>query len=304
VRDVSLKLASGKVLGLIGESGSGKTTLVRAISGLVEPVAGSIHLKEILLKRLSKRNIPILRSVQVIFQNPDQTLNPYRSIGFSLLRPLKRLVNRRNPQNQPEMTSLLSRVGLSSEYASRLPASLSGGEKQRVAIARAIAPGPDVLLADEPVSALDVSLQSSIINLLNQLQKDSHFGMVFISHDIALVSYLADEYAIIYQGNIVEYGSIDLLFTPPHHPYTRQLLSAMLIPGRIAHSRQVDQELITPNVANTTGGCLFSNLCALNLGDKCQVQFPPWQRTSNGKSILCHLPLPELIDQQGESKVI
>jgi peptide/nickel transport system ATP-binding protein len=228
VNDVSFEIRSGETLGLVGESGSGKTTAARAILGLVIPEEGEIGIRgQRLAPNLRDRSFDVRRLVQIVFQNPNEAFNPYLTIGEALSRPLIRLLKVPKYRVAQEVGRLLESVQLPANYATRLPGSLSGGERQRVAIARAFASSPALLIADEAVSALDVSVQAAILNLLGELQAENGSATLFISHDLAAVGYIADRIAVIYLGQLMELSRSEDLFEPPYHPYTEALLSAI-----------------------------------------------------------------------------
>ncbi len=227
VDGVSLNVERGRILGLVGESGCGKSTLSRAIMQLQPLTSGSIVLGGTNLSELSAAEVRRRRlDFQMVFQDPYASLNP----RFSIFSTLTEALSRRQPiprqQREAAVAELMNRVGLSPEHMYKYPHEFSGGQRQRIAIARAIAPQPALLLADEPVSALDVSIQSQILNLLNDLTRDLGLTMIFISHDLAVVHYMADEIAVMQRGRIVEYGSADDVFNNPQHEYTRTLLAA------------------------------------------------------------------------------
>ena len=227
VDGVSLNVERGRILGLVGESGCGKSTLSRAIMQLQPLTSGSIVLGGTNLSELSAAEVRRRRlDFQMVFQDPYASLNP----RFNIFSTLTEALSRRQPiprqQREAAVAELMNRVGLSPEHMYKYPHEFSGGQRQRIAIARAIAPQPALLLADEPVSALDVSIQSQILNLLNDLTRDLGLTMIFISHDLAVVHYMADEIAVMQRGRIVEYGSADDVFNTPQHEYTRTLLAA------------------------------------------------------------------------------
>ncbi len=296
VDGVNLELSRGKTLGLVGESGSGKTTIARAVAGLVENTSGTIDLLEMQLpSRLSKRNLDVLRHLQMVFQNPEEALNPYLTIGESLRRPLVTLLGKSGEDADEQVAELLAAVSLPPSYAQRLPEQLSGGEKQRVAIARAFASNPDLLICDEPVSSLDVSVQASILNLLNDLQARHGSSMLFISHNLAVVGYLADEIAVIYLGNLMEIARSEDLFELPYHPYTEALLSAIPLADPEASQRQVRLKGEIPSPMNVPAGCPFHTRCPRYLGEICAQEVPPWQvDEQTGKRYFCHIPSDEL----------
>jgi len=300
VEDVNLTIQGGKTVGLVGESGSGKTSLARAVVGLTERTGGDIGLLGLALpSKLSKRNKDTLRHLQMVFQNPEEALNPYLTVGASLRRPLIVLLGYSPSKADAEAKKLLAAVRLPIDYVERMPWQLSGGEKQRVAIARAFASHPDLLIADEPVSSLDVSVQASILNLLNQLQAEYGSALLFISHDLAVVSYLSDEIAVIYLGHLMEVARADDLFEPPYHPYTEALLSAIPLVQPEAMHTIIRLEGDVPSPMEVPTGCPFHTRCPCCLGDICVQQTPPWridERT--GKKSFCHIPLDELSQLQ------
>jgi peptide/nickel transport system ATP-binding protein len=300
VDGVDLALARGQTLGLVGESGSGKTTLARAVVGLVERTGGEIKLLDVpLARKLSQRDAPVLRELQMVFQNPDEALNPYLTVRESLSRPLIRLLGYSRDRAEQEVRRLLDSVRLAPEYAARLPGQLSGGEKQRVAIARAVAANPALLLCDEAVSALDVSVQASILNLLNELQTTHNIGMVFISHDLAVVSYLADQVAVMYLGRLMEVADADAILQPPYHPYTEALLSAVAIPDPTVRQAPIRLEGDVPSQLDVPSGCPFHTRCPRFLGEICRRETPPWRvDETTGARIFCHIPLAELCQDQ------
>ncbi len=221
VDGVSLNLNSGRTLGLVGESGSGKTTLARALLGLTPPTSAEVRLFGVpLAPRLGDRPRSSLSRLQIVFQNPQEALNPYLTVEQSLVQPLRRLRHLPMGAANRAVDDLLRAVELQPEYRFRLPSQLSGGEKQRVAIARAFAAQPDLLVADEPVTSLDVSVQASILKVLHELQVERQTGYLFISHNLAVVGFLSDWVAVIYLGELMEVGPAEAIFDPPYHPYT------------------------------------------------------------------------------------
>ena len=299
VRQLNLQAARNETIGIVGESGSGKSSFARAIVGLVERTAGEMELVEIPLSpALVDRNLETLSKVQMIFQNPEEALNPYLSVAESLRRPLRRLLGFSRAEADQRVIELLDLVRLPQEYLKRLPSQLSGGEKQRVAVARAFASHPELLLADEAVSALDVSVQAAILNLLAELQLEQTSAMLFIAHDIAVVAYLADRIAVMYLGQIMQLGDADSIFSPPYHPYTEALLSAVPAPDPTVKKQRIRLEGEIPSAIDPPSGCAFHTRCPRYLGDICKDEVPPMRETPDGKQILCHIPVDELIAQQ------
>ena len=303
VDGISLTIGRGRIVGLVGESGSGKTTLARAILGLEERTGGDVELFSVPLPpRLAQRDRETLRHLQMVFQNPEEALNPYRTVGDSLRRPLMTLAGHTRREADALVERLLAAVRLPAAYARRRPDQLSGGEKQRVAIARAFASNPDLLIADEPVSSLDVSVQASILNLLADLQGERGSAMLFISHDLAVVSYLADTIAVMCLGHLMEIVDAADLFTPPHHPYTEALLSAIPVADPDADQERIRLEGDVPGLFQVQGGCPFHTRCPRRLGDLCATQLPPWRVDErSGKRYLCHISPEELCRMQGGS---
>jgi peptide/nickel transport system ATP-binding protein len=299
VDGVDLTIDSGGTLGLVGESGSGKTTLARAVLGLTSTMAGEMRLYgEPLPHRLAERPRSSLSRMQTVFQNPQEALNPYLTVEQTLMHPLRKLRDLGRQEASRAVDDLLRAVELQPDYRHRVPSQLSGGEKQRVAIARAFAAHPDLLVADEPVTSLDVSVQASILNLLHELQLENETGYLFISHNLAVVGFLSDWVAVIYLGELMEVGRSDAIFEPPYHPYTEALLSAIPLIDPRAKQEQIRLEGEIPSPVDRPSGCLFHTRCPRFLGDICASERPPWRETSQGKRYLCHISPEELESSQ------
>jgi peptide/nickel transport system ATP-binding protein len=287
--DISFTLAAGETLGLVGESGSGKTTLARVLLGLTAPDAGGeLTLDGVTLApTLSARSRGERQALQIVFQNPDSALNRAHRVRNILARPLSRLAGLRGRMLDEALKTLLSGVRLNRGHAAMRPRALSGGLKQRVAIARAFAGNPRVVLCDEPTSALDVSVQAAILNLLAQLQRREHTAYLFISHDLAVVRYLADRIAVLYLGQMLEIGPAEEVLNGPHHPYTAALVSAA---G--AHTRvRLKGEIL--DVGKPATGCVFHRNCPRSLGEICETVAPPFDPGAP-HPIRCHIPRAEL----------
>jgi peptide/nickel transport system ATP-binding protein len=266
------------------------------LTGLEEATGGEVRLEGLDIGSIpiEKRTRAVKRKLQMVFQNPDSTLNPSHSIGYTVGRTIKRLKRISGRELRNETSKLMETVKLPADFVSRMPRQLSGGQKQRVAIARALAGDPDLVVADEPVSALDVSVQAAIINLLLEIQKSRAATLVFISHDLSVVRFLADKVAVMYLGRIVEFGTVEEVFAPPYHPYTEALLSAVPIADPDVQQKRIVLEGSIPSPTNVPKGCPFSTRCPRHLGPICDNEPPPERQTANGHRILCHIPLDEL----------
>ncbi|MHB0856807.1 MAG: dipeptide ABC transporter ATP-binding protein [Anaerolineae bacterium] len=297
LRGVSLSVPKGVTVGLVGESGSGKTTLARAILGLTRRTGGEIMLREVPLPTdLGARGPDVVCCLQIVFQNPDEALNPYRTIGDTLRRPIMRFRKLSKRNAATEVGKLLESVQLPASYAERLPTQLSGGERQRVAIARAFAPNPAMVVADEPVSSLDVSVQAAVLSLLSALQVEHQTSLLFISHDLVVVGYLADVIAVIYAGALMEVGSVSAAFDPPYHPYSEALLSSVPLADPTARQEQIRLDGQVPSPVSVLTGCPFHTRCPRFLGAICVDVVPPWREDERtGKRIFCHIPIDELV---------
>ena len=287
----------GMTLAIVGESGCGKSTFAKVMTGIEQATGGKVILDgiDIGYTPVEKRPDSLKRKLQMVFQNPDSTLNPSHSVGYIVERALRRLKGVRGRQARAEARELMETVKLPADFVGRKPRQLSGGQKQRVAIARALAGDPDLVVADEPVSALDVSVQAAIINLLLELQASRNATLIFISHDLSVVRYLADRVAVMYLGKIVEFGEVDDVFQPPYHPYTESLLSAVPIPDPDLKQKRIILEGNLPSVRNIPPGCPFATRCPRKIGAICDTTPPPERRTATGHRIVCHIPLEELV---------
>ena len=296
LNEVSMTARRGATLAIVGESGCGKSTLAKVLTGLEHATAGNVRLDgaDIGNMLVERRPQEIKRKLQMVFQNPDSTLNPSHSAGFAIQRSLTRLKRIGSRKAREEARALMETVKLPADFVDRKPRQLSGGQKQRVAIARALAGDPDLMVADEPVSALDVSVQAAIINLLIEIQASRDATLVFISHDLSVVRYLADVVAVMYLGRVVEFGTVEEVFAPPYHPYTEALLSAVPIPDPDVQQKRIILEGQIPSATSVPAGCPFATRCPRKVGSICDTTPPPERGTASGHRILCHIPLEEL----------
>jgi peptide/nickel transport system ATP-binding protein len=302
LNDVDLEAKQGRTLAIVGESGCGKSTLARILSGLQVSTGGAVELDGTEIGRIAieQRSAELKRKLQMVFQNPDSTLNPSHTVGYVVARALRRLKGKPGAASPEAVNRLLETVKLPIEFARRKPHQLSGGQKQRVAIARALAGDPEIILADEPVSALDVSVQAAIINLLSELQDANRTTLVFISHDLTVVRYLADSVAVMYLGRVVEYGTAAEVFAAPWHPYTEALLSAVPDPDPDLRRERIVLEGTLPSAANLPKGCPFATRCPRKVGAICDETPPAYQIDGSGHRIACHIPAAELARLQSE----
>lgn len=294
---VSLQVPGGKTLGVVGESGCGKSTLAKTIIGLEAPTSGKAEFLGFdITAPVSKRDEKLIQELQMVFQNPDSTMNPSYTIGQQIGRPLLRFKTVKPNQVREEVIRLLNAVRLDGSYYDRLPRQLSGGEKQRVGIARAFASRPELVLCDEPVSALDVSVQAAVLNLLLEIQNQYKTTMIFIAHDLSVVRFFSDYVAVMYLGHIVEFGPAEAIYAPPYHPYTEALLSAVPIPDPTAEQKHIRLEGTVPSALNPPSGCPFHTRCPRRSlltdgGQICASEIPPWRYNTDNHRIFCHIPL-------------
>jgi peptide/nickel transport system ATP-binding protein len=289
--------ARGQTLAVVGESGSGKTTFANILMGLTAASGGRIDFDTLDLAHLQveRRSAALLRDLQMVFQNPDETLNPCYSVGRQISRAVRKLGAARDRAGiRARVRALFSMTRLPLTYASRRPNQLSGGQKQRVGIARAFAGSPRLVVADEPVSALDVSVQAAIMELLLDIQRKQRTTLIVISHDLGFVRYIADRVVVMYLGQVMEVGDSETVFEPPYHPYTEALLSAapLIDPRRRRERIVLSGEL--PSAVSPPSGCPFHTRCPRKLGTICETERPPARILPSNDSIFCHIPLADL----------
>jgi len=284
---VTFTLSAGRTLAVVGESGSGKSTLGRLVTMIEEPSAGSLTIDGIDLAQATPDERKRLRKeVQIVFQNPYGSLNPRQTIGAALEEPL--IVNSDLPRKERvrEARAMLARVGLRPEHYERYPHMFSGGQRQRIAIARALMTRPRILVLDEPVSALDVSIRAQVLNLLDELQSEFELAYLFISHDLSVVKHIADEVMVIYLGSAVELGKSATIFAEPRHPYTRALLSATPIADPAAKKERIILKGELPSPFSPPSGCPFHPRCPLVIA-RCREAFPPTEIVE-GREVACY----------------
>jgi len=291
VDDVSLTIQRGETVGLVGESGCGKSTVGRAILRLYEPTAGRILFDGQDISNLDEQELrPLRRRMQMVFQDPFASLNPRHSVGRIVGEPLRVHGLASRGETSARVRDLLRTVGLPPDASGRYPHEFSGGQRQRIGLARALALNPDFIVADEPVSALDVSIQAQIINLFEQLQDEFELTYLFIAHDLAVVRHISDRIAVMYLGWIVEVSSADELYENPLHPYTISLLSAVPIPDPVVE-RQRQSILLAgdlPSPANPPAACRFHTRCPFVQPTRCREEIPPLRKLGTGHEVACH----------------
>jgi peptide/nickel transport system ATP-binding protein len=300
VEDASFSVPKGKTLGVVGESGCGKSTLVKTIIGLEDSTSGEASFMGFdITGDITARDERLIRELQMVFQNPDSTMNPSYTVGQQIGRPMERFKTVPRKQIRDEVIRLLEAMRLGANYYDRLPRQLSGGEKQRVGIARALASRPELVLCDEPVSALDVSVQAAILNLLLEVQQEYNTTLIFIAHDLSVVRYFSDFVAVMYLGQVMEVGPAEAIYAPPYHPYTEALLSAVPIPDPTVQQKHIRLAGSVPSAINPPTGCRFHTRCPRRHllpedGRICAEEIPPWQHVTEEHRIFCHIPVETL----------
>ncbi len=290
VDDVSFELQRGETLGLVGESGCGKTTVGLTILRLIEPTAGVVLFDGKNVCDLNRREMqPLRRKMQIIFQDPFSSLNPWATVADIVGEGLEIHGIAQGEEKEDRVVSILKKVGLKAEQMARHPHAFSGGQRQRIGIARALILNPDLIIGDEPVSSLDVSIQAQVINLMKDLQAEFHFSLIMIAHDLSVVAHMSDRVAVMYLGRIVELSSCKGLFTSPRHPYTLALMSAIPDPNPHVQKKRILLEGDVPSPVDPPGGCVFKSRC-FKKKERCENNVPPPLReVANGHFVSCYL---------------
>lgn len=289
VDGVDFAVESGKTLGVVGESGCGKSTMGRSVLRLIEPTSGEVTFEGKNVLKMSKQQMRLMRrQMQIVFQDPYASLNPRYSIEKTLVEPME-IHNLYSPAERlSRVRNLLDRVGLDPDYAKRFPHEFSGGQRQRIGIARALTLNPKLIILDEPVAALDVSVQSQVLNLLEDLQEEFNLTYVFVAHDLSVVRHISDDILVMYLGKMAEKADAETLFVEPLHPYTKALLSAVPVPDPDYKRERIILQGDMPSPANPPSGCPFHTRCPVAV-DVCSQKVPEWREVKPKHHVACHL---------------
>ena len=290
VDGVSFTLNEGETLGVVGESGCGKSTMGRSVLRLLEPTGGQVIYKGVDYTALKDKELRDSRKeLQIIFQDPSASLDPRMTIGDIIAEPLDIQLKLSAKERMERVLQTMDRAGLNTRFVNRYPHEFSGGQRQRIGIARAIALNPKIMVCDEPVSALDVSIQAQVINLLMDLQKEMGMAYIFISHDLSVIKHISDRVAVMYLGHLVEIADKKDIYAHPMHPYTVALLSAIPVPDRKHKKEKIVLEGDLPSPANPPSGCVFHTRC-YKAQDICKTEVPELKDCGNGHCCACHFP--------------